>query len=248
MSFNSCLGVLLPEDGPPDYEWYGLDQTPAFQRGELPRVEVGKVNSDGHHEHTALMALGATDRLATVGEGLVKEGGAQAVIWACTSGSFIGGLEWATRQSKELEKILGVPVTSTVLAFKDAISVLGYRHVDILSPYPEDVTQQLVEFLQEGGVTVGHVKALDCPYAADSHQLNVLEEVRAFCAAHKGSTTPLLLPDTAVNSLELVDTINKEADRVVLTANQVSLWAGMKLLRCPKPARKYLNCLSSHTP
>ncbi|GGX91988.1 maleate cis-trans isomerase [Litchfieldella qijiaojingensis] len=237
------MGILLPEDGPPDYEWYELDESSAFRKGNLPLIEVGKVMSDGHHEPAALLALGATDRLSRVAEPLVRDG-AQALVWACTSGSFIGGLEWAKAQANELEKDLGVPVTSTALAFHDALSALGYRHVDILSPYPEDVTKQLVGFLYESNVLVENVKALDCTYAADSHQLDIVEEVRAFCAEHGSSGNPLLIPDTAINTLELVETMNRQAGRGVLTANQVSLWAGLKLMKWPRQPATYLNCLA----
>ena len=123
MSHDGCLGILLPEDGPTDYEWYELG--PASDTEDLPRIEVGKVPSDGHHEPAALMALGATDRLSPVGEGLVSEKGPRAVVWACTSGSFIGGLAWARAQAGELENRLGVPVTSTALAFLEALSAQG---------------------------------------------------------------------------------------------------------------------------
>lgn len=243
MPVEKCLGILLPEDGPPDYEWYGLDRSPAFQEGGAPRIEVGQIKSDGHHASEALLALGATERLAPVGEVLVHEGGAQAVVWACTSGSFIGGLEWAQAQVSELEKRLGVPVISTALAFREAVLALGYRCVDLLSPYPADVTEQLVAFLHDNGVAVGNIKVLDCPYAADSHQVDIVQEVRAFCEVNHDEEIPLLVPDTAINTLELVDTMNRQAGRVVLTANQVSLWAGLRLLQWPHLPARYLNGL-----
>ncbi|MFC3282330.1 aspartate racemase/maleate isomerase family protein [Litchfieldella rifensis] len=247
MSISGGLGILLPEDGPPDYEWYALDRSSAFQKGELPSVKVGQVKSDGHHEPAALTALGAIERLSSVGEPLVRKEGAQAVVWACTSGSFIGGRDWAMAQASELEKVLGVPVTSTALAFQDALSTLGYRQVDVLSPYPEAVTDRLVGFLREGGVTVENVKALDCLYAADSHQVDIVEEVRVFCAENQGASNPLLVPDTAINTLELVEILNREADRLVLTANQVSLWAGLRLLQWPGQPQNYLNRLAGVT-
>lgn len=244
MPKQQCLGILLPEDGPPDYEWYGLERRPALRPGELPRIEIGQIKSDGHHAPAALTALGASARLSPIGEMLVQKGGARGIVWACTSGSFIGGLEWAKAQSRELEHILGVPVTSTALAFLDALSVLACRHVDLLSPYPKDVTEQLVGFLRDGEVTVGSIKALDCTYAADSHRVDIVDEILAFCAENQGSNTPLLVPDTAINTLELVETLNRESGRMVLTANQVSLWAGLGLLHWPRRPASYLNRLA----
>lgn len=239
---DASLGILLPDDGPDDYEWYGLDRRPPPD-GELPRIAVGRIPSDGHHEPAALTALGAVARLAPVGETLVRDHGARAVVWACTSGSFIGGLGWARDQACALERALGVPVTSTALAFLEALSALGERRVDLLSPYPPDVTDRLVGFLAEGGVTVGRLEALDCPYAADSNRLDILEAVRAF---GPGSVaTPLLVPDTAVNTLALLEALARVAGRPVLTANQVSLWAGLRRLGWTTAPARYLQRLAA---
>lgn len=58
--------------------------------------------------------------------GEVEQGNAKAVVWACTSASFIGGLEWAQTQSATLASRLGMPITSTALAFQEALAVLGH--------------------------------------------------------------------------------------------------------------------------
>lgn len=238
MSSKRKLGILLPADGPTDYEWYTLKEP------GLPWVEVGQVESDGHHEPAALRSLGGTQRLARVGKPLVEQGDVQAVVWACTSGSFIGGLEWAKAQSRELETLLGVPVSSTALAFRDALQALAVSQVDLLSPYPEEVTRCLVTFLQESGVSVDRVKVLDCPYAEDSHEKDIIAEVRAFCAEHGRSGNTLLVPDTAVNTLSLLPAMQREAGCRVLTANQVTLWAGLRLLEWPQPPTEYLGDLA----
>ncbi|MDT8893663.1 hypothetical protein RSO41_03260 [Halomonas sp. I1] len=227
MSKPSRLGILLPDDGPEDYEWYAPGRLEGGSR--LPCIDVGAIPSDGHHVPAALLALGATERLLPVGEELVHRRGVGALVWACTSGSFIGGLSWACRQAEELEAALGVPVTSTALAFRDALEALDCRSLDLLSPYPDEVTLRLVSFLRECGVEVVHSRALDCPYAADSNAADILGEVRRFAAAHP-TTRPLMVPDTAVNSLALRPALCREAGRDVLTANQVTLWAGLRRL------------------
>lgn len=235
MSHEQCLGILLPDDGPDDYEWYTLNPSRPGGGPGLPRLAVGKIPSDGHHTPTALLALGATARLAPTGSALVREG-ARAVVWACTSASFVGGLDWAREQAGTLQDALGVPVTSTALAFLEALSALDHRRVDLLSPYPDDVTLRLVSFLREGGITVRHVKALDCPYAADSHRADILAEIRRFRGQHPDASLPLLVPDTAVDTLGRLSAIRREAGGVVLTANQVTLWAGLGRLgwsACP---------------
>lgn len=184
MSTEQRLGILLPEDGPPDYEWYTLDQSLDYQDGFLPALEIGKVASDGYHETRALTALGSVERLTPIGNDLVNRG-ANALVWACTSASFIGGLDWAEAQASELRRRLGMPVTSTSLAFRHALSTLEYYEVDVLSAYPDEVTECLIKFLHECDVRVRQASALDCAYAADSHELDIVGEVRAFAAKRK---------------------------------------------------------------
>jgi len=226
----ACLGILLPEDGPPDYEWYDLASVPGCRDAGLPQVAVGQVTSDGHHEPGALRALGAVERLRPVGEALLRDHGPAAIVWACTSASFIGGLDWARAQSGGLSRALGIPATSTALAFRDALAALGHDEADLLSPYPDIVTRRLVRFLREGGVETRRIKALDCPYAEDSHRLDIRAEVRRFAAEYPASHVPLLVPDTAVNTLALCDELAVATARPVLTANQVSLWSGLRLM------------------
>jgi len=64
MAIKPTLGILLPDDGPTDYEWHALNRSAACLAGELPAIEVGRVPSDGHHEHAALTALCAPGRPA----------------------------------------------------------------------------------------------------------------------------------------------------------------------------------------
>lgn len=229
MSSKQLLGILLPEDGPTDYEWYSIEQIPDMDSANLPEIKVGQIDSGGHHERHALTALGSVERLAVEGEALVRDG-ADAIVWACTSASFIGGLEWAQAQTSQLERHLGVPVTSTALAFKQALAHLDCHEVDLLGAYPDEVTQRFVGFLVEAGVDVNEIDALDCAYASNSHGLDILTEVGKFCERHSTSERPLLVPDTAINTLGLMDSLNRDAGRLVLTANQVSLWAGLCLL------------------
>ena len=48
-----------------------------------------------------------------------------AVVWACTSGSFVYGWDGANAQAAALGEQLGIPASSTSLAFVHAARALG---------------------------------------------------------------------------------------------------------------------------
>ena len=240
------LGVLLPEDGPDDYEWYGMERLAQRFDATLPSVRVGPVPSDGHHDPRALRALGSPQRLIPVASELNADGNLHGCVWACTSASFIGGLHWAREQAAQLQRALDIPVTSTALAFVDACVVLAQREVDLLSAYPEPVTRRLVAFLLDAGIHCRRVKALECAYAADSHRLEIGDEIESFCEQQPtNGSVPIMVPDTAINTLGVLPELSAKVTRTILTANQVSLWSGLRLLGW-STQNKLLGSLAGH--
>jgi maleate isomerase len=225
------LGVILPDDGPQDYEWYALAGWFA-ERGldPEPAVQVAGSGCDGRHTEASLRRTGSLGVLTPPARQLA-EAGADALVWACTSGSFIGGRAWAEAQAEGLAEASGLPATSTALALVDAVRALGAGSVDLLSPYPADVTHRLTAFLAAFGIACADVRHLDCPSSTESHRLDLSVRVGEM----PGSSRPLVIPDTAVNSLHRLDALEAAAGRPVVTANQASLWAGLRLAGASGP-------------
>ena len=81
-------------------------------------------------------------------------------MWACTSGSFVFGLEGARRQAQDLADALGVPSSSTSLAFLSACKVLGLKRVAVAATYPEELSKAFRTFLESDGTEVVHMGCL----------------------------------------------------------------------------------------
>jgi maleate isomerase len=88
------------------------------------------------------------------------------------------------------------------------------------------VTSRLIGFLAEAGLRTETTRVLDCATSAQSHAL----DLDAVLAAQPPGTRPLVLPDTAVDTLHRLPELEARAGRPVVTANQVSLWAGLRLV------------------
>src|SRR5438552_13980643 len=77
---------------------------------KLP-VVITSVGEDAHRVD-ALLDLGRAERLAEGAEQL-KQMRPDAVMWACTSGSFVFGREGANIQAAGVAQAAGVPASST---------------------------------------------------------------------------------------------------------------------------------------
>ena len=238
MDGDQTLGWIKPDDGVrlapgvQDYECFRLDAWLRARGVTGVRVLVETSVAENGHELAQLLGTGDPQRLLRPARSLAARG-ARALCWACTSGSFAGGFRWAEAQIQRLTAETGLPMTSAAFALAEAVGSLGTGTVDLLSPYPAPLTETLCRFLADCGVRVRTALALECATGSDSHGLDLRTALAGFAASPTREGVPLLIPDSAVNTLDLVATLEAELGRPVVTANQATLWKGLALLGMP---------------
>lgn len=191
------------------------------------RIVHTPVTEDAHRVD-ALLEIGTVETL-TIGARELRGQTLGAVIWACTSGSFVRGLEGALRQAKQLEQFLGVPASSTSLAYLEALATLGISRVAIAASYPDDVTEHFCGFLSETGIQVVATSGEQIITAAEVGTLGPDRVIAMAEAADHPDAQALLVPDTALHTSELLEALEQRLGKPVLTANQVSVWQAQAL-------------------
>lgn len=220
----SAIGFLYPGFGAEDDYPYMQSLMPEGVELHLVHTSVG-VDA---HEVDALLDLGKSERLLEGAEAL-RQVSPDAVLWACTSGSFVFGLEGATRQASELGDALGIPASSTSLAFVEAIRALGAQRVAIAATYPDEVSQHFRTLLQDAGISVVSLVSHDIVTAALAGELDDTCVVELARSNNPEEAEVVLLPDTAMHTARIIDRLESELGKPVLTANQVTLWQGLRL-------------------
>lgn len=214
------------------YPGYGAEDDYPYMQTLLPRdVDLQLVHTSvgvDRHEVMALRDLGKSERLLAGAE-ILRTARPDAVMWACTSGSFVFGYEGAKQQAQEVADALEVPASSTSLAFVDALAHLGLTRVAIAATYPEDVASHFRMLLLDAGATVVSLVShgiITAELAGDLADDGVIELARnnSFDAAEV-----VLLPDTAMHTARLVERLEQKLGKPVLTANQVTLWQALRL-------------------
>jgi maleate cis-trans isomerase len=185
------------------------------------------------HRVDALLDIGGDDVLAdgvrTLGDSL------DAVVWACTSGSFVFGWDGASAQVEALGAVAGVPASSTSFAFVDACARLGVTRVAVGATYPDDVAERFVGFLGVAGIEVLSLSAKGIITAAEVGTLPREAVLEFAAAADHSDAQAVLLPDTALHTIGLLDALDARVGKPVLTANQVSIWQGLRLAGADTP-------------
>ena len=224
------IGMLYPGFGAEDD--YPFMEELLGEGIHLPLVHTS-VGVDAH-EVQALLDLGKSERLLE-GADALRAALPDAVMWACTSGSFVFGWEGAHQQAREVQEALGAPVSSTSLAFVAACKALDLTKVAVAATYPEDVSRHFVALLGRGGIDVTQLVSHDIPTAALAGELD-REGVLALARSNDSDEAQaILIPDTALHSARWINELEAALGKPVLTANQVTVWQGLRLAGALRP-------------
>lgn len=217
------IGILYPG-------FSAEDDYPAMERllGDVGLPVVHTLMREDAHRVDALLDIGGSDVL-TDGAKRLRPLGVDAAVWACTSGSFVFGWDGATEQVAGVESAAGVPASSTSFAFVNAVRHLGLRRVAVAATYPADVAERFASFLDHAGA---EVVALSCRGIITAAEVGTLgrDDVLGFVAANDHpDAEAVLVPDTALHSVAWLDELEDRVGKPVLTANQVSVWEGLRI-------------------
>jgi maleate cis-trans isomerase len=225
-----CIGILYPGFAAEDD--YPLAARLLRSPDSLPVVHT-EVPRDAHEE-AALRDVGEVERLR-IGARELQAYPLAAAMWACTSGSLVFGRDGAEEQVRPVQTLLGVPVSSTSLAFADALAHLAIRRVAVAASYPADVAAMFIRFLAAGGVETVHVGARGIITAVEVAALSPETVTRFVVANDHPDAEAILVPDTAMHTIGVLDELERQAGKPVLTANQVTIWQGLRLAHALTP-------------
>jgi maleate cis-trans isomerase len=224
------VGFLYPGYSAEDD--YPLLESKVAGGARLPLVHTD-IGEDAHRVD-ALLEMGAIHRLADRAEQL-KEHDIDAVVWACTSASFIYGWDGARQQVEELSRVIGRPASSTSFAFAHAVQALDVHRLAVGATYPEDVADYFVRFLQASGAEVIQVSGRGIITAAEVGTLGREQVLELARSNDHPDADAVLLPDTALHTAAWLDELEEAVGKPVLTANQVSVWEGLRLAGDTRP-------------
>ncbi len=213
------IGVVVPFDFGVDWQYWGYvpkDVSLHFTRTPYTPLGVGvalsEVVSQPETIDRAVRALRAIDPAV--------------VAYACSSGSFVGGLASEYRLRQAILEAGAPSAVTTSGAMLSALETCGARRVAVATPYSRLLTDRLVGFLEDAGYDVVSTVYLGLQERiADVDQATICDLVRR---AHSPEADAMFVSCTGLRTLGVVASLEAEIGRPVLTANQVTLWSALR--------------------
>jgi maleate isomerase len=150
--------------------------------------------------------------------------GPAAYAYACTSGSFVHGLEGEKRLAETMRSAGGgVEAVTTSGALLAALSRLGVRRVATATPYDARVTERLTIFLEEAGVDV--VSSSHLGLSQEIWTVPYEQTLQLVRDADSGDAEAIFISCTNLATYDVIAPLEAELGKPVITANQVTMWA-----------------------
>ncbi len=198
------------------------------------RVMPDNVSLHSHRiwlEDTTLEDLDTMNRDAELAARYVGTADVDVIAYACTSGSFLGGPGYDQDLLATLTKASGgAPAIGTSPAMIEALQSLGIKRVSVVTPYLDSINERLADFLQGHGLEVGSIAGQQIvPNTEIGAQTP--ETILAFAKEHLDpSADGYFLSCTNWRALEVVDQLERESGKPVVTSNQATIWAAFRSL------------------
>lgn len=169
-----------------------------------------------------------------------------AVAYCCTTGSFYRGQGWDRQIVDKLETISGVPAVATTPSVVEALKHLGSKKISVITPYPKWNNERLQEYLLDKGFDVLNINtpsdASEFSFNMCNHSPGVVLDYGLEKLLPEADT--LLVSCTGWRSVEVIDELESRTGKMVVTANQATIWFMLEKLGWSKPIQGFGQLLS----
>jgi maleate isomerase len=224
------LGLILPSSNTttePDFHRVLPDNVSLH----TSRIWVVDVTHDGLEE---------MNRDAEMAAKYVGTTAPDAIAYACTSGSFIGGPGYdQALLARITDEAGGVASVGTSPSMVEALRAVGVKRVAVVTPYTDAINEGLITFLTAHGFDVLSIAGMGIVSnlkIGDQTPEAILEFAKANLDADADG---YFLSCTNWRSMEIADQLERESGKPVVTSNQATVWAALRALDVSEPVDGY---------
>jgi maleate isomerase len=215
------IGVVCPFDMALDHElwrWMPTGVNLVFTRTPYYDQTVGLGMAEEISDHGEIQD--AVRSLVAIAPAVVT--------YACTSGSFVHGLEGARSLSRAMRTAGAREAVTTSEGLLMALDALGITRVAVATPYLAELTDRLTAFLGQGGKSV--VSQVGLGLDRDIWKVPYAVTCDLIRKADHPDAEAIFVSCTNLPTYDLIAHMERELGKPVVTANQVTAWAALRLI------------------
>ena len=160
-------------------------------------------------------------------------------LYGCTSGSFFGGVKFEEELRNKVYDLTGIKCITTSQAAVEALKYLNVKKITIITPYTDDINTQAKQFIESFGFEVVAMSGMGFKTSNDNSSAQPQEIYRFVRNTLTGLEDALFISCTNFCALPIIETLEKDIGKYVVTSNQASFWFALKSLGISSKVQGY---------
>ena len=160
---------------------------------------------------------------------LLGDSKCDVTVLQCTGTSMSGGVEKEREVISAIEDLTGKPAASAASSLMDAFQALNAQRLVFVSETPQEGHDKKLGFLKEAGLVIIADKAMGLAgtdvYCSTPPEF-WFENVKAM---RNDDADAYFISCANIRSIDVIEALEDELDRPVITSNQAALWSALRL-------------------
>ncbi len=184
-------------------------------------LHVTRLRLRGSGEHLAML-----DRLEEA-TGLLADACVDRLLFHCTAVS-MWSPEIVDEIRRRIASVTATPVVVTSDAVVHALRALDARKIVLITPYLAEINRREVRFLEHHGITVTRERGLGIDNGLGMAAIEPEQWLRESLALRDPSADAYFLSCTTIRSADVIEPLEHELGKPVITSNQVAIWRALR--------------------
>jgi maleate isomerase len=151
------------------------------------------------------------------------------IVFHCTANSMENGLAGEASLVEAIQNASGCRTMTTAQAIREALTRFGIKKLVLISPYVKQTNEHEIKYLAETGFTVIHDVGLGL--TSDGYiAVTPLQWIEIVKENARPEAEGYLLSCTNTRTLEVVEDLEEQLGKPVITSNQATLWTCLNKL------------------
>jgi maleate isomerase len=153
------------------------------------------------------------------------------VVYACTTGSLVKGLEWESKLQKRMKSRTKAPVITTAHAAVDALREMDLKRVAVGTPYTDELNRIEKKFLESNGIEVTKIRGLGCVKGEDLHKYSPEKTKSLAISVDDNYAQGIFLSCTDLKTVTVIEELEKRLRKPVISSNTATFWKALKVMK-----------------
>ena len=168
------------------------------------------------------------------------------IVFAATAPTLAKGKGYDRELIKRMEDAASRPATTAATAFVDALTRLGARKIAIGAPWSRTMDKPMVAFMQASGFEVVNSEVAGFVASIDLGRTGPEQAYELGRRVDRPDAEAIIMPGGNWPCMSVIDRLEHELGKPVLSNNAVSLWAGLRLMKLYGSIPQYGQLLRDH--